>query len=257
MIAYGEGFVDPDRWAVLENVVSLRSVPSSNALGRDLIELYFDEDQTLRTTVLLAEAQPKAYGRGGHSWSAPEGRGLYLTIVRPVADGEPLSLVPIAAARWAAEVLREKTGVAVELKWPNDLYAGRRKLAGVIAESRTQGDATYLALGIGINVSGKAGELGVENATTLEDEAGRALDRAALLQALLDRFDRELAAPRWSEEVREWERASLHRPGDRMTVHRNGEDVTGQYLGLDPSGFLRLRTENGEAVVSSGEVAAW
>jgi len=257
VIAYGEGFVDPDRWAVLENVVSLRSVPSSNALGRDLIELYFDEDQTLRTTVLLAEAQPKAYGRGGRSWSAPEGRGLYLTIVRPVADGEPLSLVPIAAARWAAEVLREKTGVAVELKWPNDLYAGRRKLAGVIAESRTQGDATYLALGIGINVSGKAGELGVENATTLEDEAGRALDRAALLQALLDRFDRELAAPRWSEEVREWERASLHRPGDRMTVRRNGEDVTGQYLGLDPSGFLRLRTENGEAVVSSGEVAAW
>lgn len=257
MIAYGEGFVDPDRWAVLENVVSLRSVPSSNALGRDLIELYFDEDQTLRTTVLLAEAQPEAYGRGGRSWSAPEGRGLYLTIVRPVADGEPLSLVPIAAARWAAEVLREKTGVSVELKWPNDLYAGRRKLAGVIAESRTQGDATYLALGIGINVSGKAGELGVENATTLEDEAGRALDRAALLQTLLDRFDRELAAPRWSEEVREWERVSLHRPGDRMTVRRDGEDVTGQYLGLDPSGFLRLRTESGEAVVSSGEVAAW
>jgi BirA family biotin operon repressor/biotin-[acetyl-CoA-carboxylase] ligase len=257
VIAYGEGFVDPDRWAVLENVVSLRSVPSSNALGRDLIELYFDEDQTLRTTVLLAEAQPEAYGRGGRSWSAPEGRGLYLTIVRPVADGEPLSLVPIAAARWAAEVLREKTGVSVELKWPNDLYAGRRKLAGVIAESRTQGDATYLALGIGINVSGKAGELGVENATTLEDEAGRALDRAALLQTLLDRFDRELAAPRWSEEVREWERVSLHRPGDRMTVRRDGEDVTGQYLGLDPSGFLRLRTESGEAVVSSGEVAAW
>jgi BirA family biotin operon repressor/biotin-[acetyl-CoA-carboxylase] ligase len=257
VLAYGEGFVDPDRWAVLENVVSLRSVPSSNALGRDLIELYFDEDQTLRTTVLLAEAQPEAYGRGGRSWSAPEGRGLYLTIVRPVADGEPLSLVPIAAARWAADVLREKTGVSVELKWPNDLYAGRRKLAGVIAESRTQGDATYLALGIGINVSGKAGELGVENATTLEDEAGRALDRAALLQALLDRFDRELAAPRWSEEVREWERASLHRPGDRMTVRRDGEDVTGQYLGLDPSGFLRLRTESGEAVVSSGEVAAW
>jgi BirA family biotin operon repressor/biotin-[acetyl-CoA-carboxylase] ligase len=257
VIAYGEGFVDPDRWAVLENVVSLRSVPSSNALGRDLIELYFDEDQTLRTTVLLAEAQPEAYGRGGRSWSAPEGRGLYLTIVRPVADGEPLSLVPIAAARWAAEVLREKTGVSVELKWPNDLYAGRRKLAGVIAESRTQGDATYLALGIGINVSGKAGELGVENATTLEDEAGRALDRAALLQTLLDRFDRELAAPKWSEEVREWERVSLHRPGDRMTVRRDGEDVTGQYLGLDPSGFLRLRTESGEAVVSSGEVAAW
>jgi BirA family biotin operon repressor/biotin-[acetyl-CoA-carboxylase] ligase len=165
--------------------------------------------------------------------------------------------MPIAAARWAAEVLRERAGVAVELKWPNDLYCGRSKLAGVIAESKTQGDATYVALGIGVNVGGSGAELGVPNATTLEEQAGRALDRAAILQALLDRFDRELAAPRWSDEVREWERASLHRPGDRLTVRRNGEELTGQYLGLDPSGFLRLRTDSGEAIVSSGEVAAW
>jgi BirA family biotin operon repressor/biotin-[acetyl-CoA-carboxylase] ligase len=232
-------------------------VPSSNALGRDLIELYFDEDQTLRPTVLIAESQPEAYGRNARAWSAPPGRGIYLTILRPAAEGEPLSLMPIAAARWAAEVLRESTGVGIELKWPNDLYCGRAKLAGVIAESRTQGDSTYVALGIGVNVAGSGAELGVPDATTLEEQARRSLDRAALLQALLDRFDRELAAPRWSEEVRAWERASLHRPGDRLTVRRNGEEVTGQYIGLDPSGFLRLRTESGEAVVSSGEVAAW
>jgi len=42
-----------------------------------------------------------------------------------------------------------------------------------------------------------------------------------------------------------------------MTIRRNGEEVTGEYLGLDPSGFLRLRTEKGEAVVSTGEVAKW
>jgi BirA family biotin operon repressor/biotin-[acetyl-CoA-carboxylase] ligase len=257
VITYGEGAVDPDRWKVLENLVAFQSLPSSNALGRQLIELYFDEDQTLRTTVLIAESQPEAYGRGGRSWSAPPGRGLYLTILRAAREGEPLSLMPIAAARWAAEVLRERAGVAVELKWPNDLYCGRSKLAGVIAESKTQGDATYVALGIGVNVAGSGAELGVPNATTLEEQAGRALDRAALLQALLDRFDRELAAPRWSDEVREWERASLHRPGDRLTVRRNGEELTGQYLGLDPSGFLRLRTDSGEAIVSSGEVAAW
>jgi BirA family biotin operon repressor/biotin-[acetyl-CoA-carboxylase] ligase len=257
VIAYGEGAVDPDRWKVLENLIAFASVPSSNALGRELIELYFDEDQTLRTTVLIAESQPDAYGRSGRAWAAPQGRGLYLTILRPVAEGEPLSLMPIAAARWVAEALREATGVSVELKWPNDLYCGRSKLAGVIAESRTQGEDTYVALGIGINVSGSGAELGIADATTLEEQAGRSLDRAAILQALLDRLDRELSAPRWSDEVGAWERASLHRPGDRMTVRRNGEEVTGAYLGLDPSGFLRLRTDSGEAVLSSGEVAAW
>ena len=175
-----------------------------------------------------------------------------------MAEGEPLSLVPIAVARWTREVLREATGVAVELKWPNDLYCGRRKLAGDHRGVAHAGRRRRTSRSGSASTSrASAADLGVENATTLEEETGRSLGRAPILQALLDRFDRELAAPRWSEEVREWELASLHRPGDRLTIRRNGEEVTGQYLGLDPSGFLRLRTESGEAIVSSGEVAGW
>ena len=257
MIAYADGRVDPDHWKVLENSVALRSVPSTNALARELIEVSFDEDQDLRTTVLVAEEQTEAYGRGGRSWSSPAGQGLYLTIVRAATEGEPLSLVPIAVARWTGEVLRESTGVPSELKWPNDLYAGGRKLAGVIAESRTQGDRTYVAVGIGVNVLGSAAALGVPHATTVQEQTRKAVELAPLLQALLDRIDRELAAPRWSEEVQAWERASLHRPGDHLTIWKNGEEVTGQYLGLDPSGFLRLRTKTGEAVIATGEVARW
>lgn len=257
MIAYADGRLDPDHWKVLENSVALRSVPSTNALARELIEVSFDEDQDLRTTVLVAEEQTEAYGRGGRSWSSPAGQGLYLTIVRAVAAGEPLSLVPIAAARWTGEVLRERTGVPSELKWPNDLYAGGRKLAGVIAESRTQGDRTYVAVGIGVNVLGSAAALGVPHATTVQEQTEKAVPLAPLLQALLDRIDRELADPRWSEEVGAWERASLHRPGDHLTIWKNGEEVTGQYLGLDPSGFLRLRTKTGEAIIATGEVARW
>lgn len=254
---FGGEPLDPSRWRVLENCACVRAIPSSNALARELIEIYFEEGLELRTTVLAAEAQPGAYGRNGRRWVAPEGRGLYLTVVRRSASAEPLSLVPIAAARWARDVLGERTGAAIELKWPNDLYVGRRKLAGVIAESRTQGNDTYVAIGIGVNVRGRSADLGVANATTLEEETGKAVEVAPLLQALLDRFDRELEAPRWSEEVRLWELASLHRSGDRLTVRRNGEEITGAYLGLDASGFLRLQTDLGEALVAAGEVAAW
>ena len=257
MIGFAGGWLDPRAWRAIENCVCVHRIPSSSALARDLIEMYFEEGQALRTTALIAASQPEAYGRNGRAWAAPEGKGLYLTLVRRAEPGEPLSIVPIAVARWTAEVLRQHTGAAVELKWPNDLYAGRRKLAGVIAESRTQGEETYLAIGIGINVRGPADALGVPSATTLEEETGRAHPLAPLLQAVLDRFDRELAAPKWEQEIPAWESASLHRPGDRMTIRRNGKDVTGEYLGLDPSGFLRLRTESGVAIVASGEVARW
>ncbi|MEP6993200.1 MAG: biotin--[acetyl-CoA-carboxylase] ligase [Acidobacteriota bacterium] len=257
MIRFAEGGLDPEGWRAIENCVCIHRVPSSNGLARELIEMYFEEGQELRLTALIAESQPGAYGRHGRAWAAPEGKGLYLTMVRHAAPGEPLSLIPIAVARWTAEVLRQQTEVAVELKWPNDLYIGRRKLAGVIAESRTQGEDTYIAIGLGINVRGRAGALEVANATTVEEERGRAYPLAPLLQALLDRFDHELSAPKWEQEVSAWELASLHRPGDRMTIRRQGEDLTGEYLGLDASGFLRLKTESGEAIVASGEVAQW
>jgi BirA family biotin operon repressor/biotin-[acetyl-CoA-carboxylase] ligase len=256
VIAFADGLIDPDHWSTLENCLCLASVPSSNALARELVEVYFNEDQDLPPTVVVAESQPQARGRGGKHWEARRGMGLYLTVVRK-AESERLSIVPIAMARWIRDVLKEKTGVPVDLKWPNDLYAGRRKLAGVLSESRTQGDGTYVAVGIGVNVRGRAAEVGVEGATTLEEESGRSAALAPLLQAILDRVDRELTAPHWGDEVAAWERASLHKPGDSIEIRQNGRTVAGEYLGLDPSGFLRLRTESGEEIVSSGELARW
>jgi biotin-(acetyl-CoA carboxylase) ligase len=130
-------------------------------------------------------------------------------------------------------------------------------VGGILAEARTQGDDTYVAVGVGLNVLGSAGSLEIEGATTLEEEAGRAFALAPLLQAVLDRMDSELAAPRWAEEVPAWERASVHRPGDRLTVHRDGRDISGRYAGLSPEGFLRLKTPAGEMIVSNGMLAKW
>jgi BirA family biotin operon repressor/biotin-[acetyl-CoA-carboxylase] ligase len=257
VIEFGGGVLDPGRWSVFDNLACLVSIGSTNDLAREVIDVYFQEEQNLPVTVFLAEEQPEARGRGTRAWKAPRGRGIYLTFVRGVEDGEPLSIVPIAVARWTREALKEACGVAAELKWPNDLYVGRRKLAGVLAEARTQGDESYVAVGIGINVRGRAADVGVPGATTVEEETSRAFAIPEVVQALLDRLDRELARPDWAREVAEWERVSLHRPGDRMRVRREGQEVTGQYVGLDPFGFLRLQTAAGEAVVANGELDEW
>ncbi len=257
MISFAGGLLDPARWRVFENVACLASIPSSNDLARGLVDLYFQEEQLLAPTLLIAEAQPGARGRRGREWKAPGGRGIYATFVRKAEDGEPLSVVPIAVARWTREALKDACGLEAELKWPNDLYVLRRKLAGVLAEARTQGDDAYVAVGIGVNVRGHAGELGLPQATTVEEETGRQFALAPLVQALVDRLDSELLHPDWAREVALWERVSLHRPGDRLTVRRDGGKLKGQYLGLDPSGFLRLRTEAGEAVVVNGELDEW
>jgi len=114
-----------------------------------------------------------------------------------------------------------------------------------------------VAVGVGINVLGRSGALAVPNSTTIEEETGRCIPLASLLQSLLERLDVELARPKWEDEIRAWELVSLHRPGDVLTIRHANEEVRGEYLGLDPAGFLRLKTEAGEKTVYGGEVAQW
>ncbi|HEV8232838.1 MAG TPA: biotin--[acetyl-CoA-carboxylase] ligase [Thermoanaerobaculia bacterium] len=256
-VTFADGTLDPGRWTTFENVASLASTLSSNDLARELIDFYFQEEQILPPTILVAEEQRRARGRNGREWKAPKGRGLYLTFVRRVGGHEPLPLLTVAVARWVKEAIQEVSGLAARLKWPNDLYVGRLKLGGVLAEARTQGDDSYLAVGIGINVRGASEELGVPHATTVEQETGRSIPLASLLQAVVDRLDRGLADPEWAREVEEWESASIHRPGDRMRVRAGGKEVIGEYRGLDPSGFLKLVTPGGETIVSAGELEEW
>lgn len=256
MIGFAGGFLDPRRWRTLENLVLLAETSSSNDLAGDIVQTYFEEEQDLPPTVLVADAQSAARGRRGH-WAAPAGRGIYATVVRRAGEGEPLSLLPLAVGRWVREALAEHAGVEASLKWPNDIYAGGRKLAGVLAESRTQGDDTYVAVGLGLNVKGDAASLGIDNATTVEEQARRAVALAPLLQSILDRVDGELASPGWDREVELWQRVSIHRPGDRLTVRSQDREHAGEYRGLTREGFLRLETPGGEKVFTTGELASW
>ena len=257
MIAFAGGALDPSHWRTFQNLGCLAATGSSNTLARELVDLYFEEDQALPSTVLVAEEQAGARGRSGKRWSAPAGKGLYLTFVRRVEEGEPISLVPIAVARWLRDAIADVSGVDVRLKWPNDLYVGRRKLAGLLSEARTQGEDTYVAVGIGLNVLGTAASVGVNGATTLEEEAGHSFQLASLLQDVLDRIDRELISPDWSAEVGRWQKVSAHHSGDRLRVRRNSEDVAGEYQGLTAEGFLRLKTRDGDVTVTAGELLQW
>ncbi|MFN2386559.1 MAG: hypothetical protein ABR576_09800 [Thermoanaerobaculia bacterium] len=115
MIPFAGGALDPSGWQVLENVASLGEVGSSNDLARAVIEMYFQEEQDLPPSLFVAESQPEARGRKGR-WEAPAGRGLYFTVALKLQRGEPITVVPLAVARWTRDVLEEATGLAAELK---------------------------------------------------------------------------------------------------------------------------------------------
>jgi BirA family transcriptional regulator, biotin operon repressor / biotin---[acetyl-CoA-carboxylase] ligase len=139
--------------------------------------------------VVVAGEQTAGRGRLGRRWLAPAGTSLLCSVqLRPRVDARRLPELTGVAARACGEAIEAVTGLAPELKDPNDLLVGGRKVAGVLAEAREE----RVVLGIGINVNIESADLPQDvdlPATSLLVESGR-IDRGALLVELLEQLER-------------------------------------------------------------------
>jgi BirA family transcriptional regulator, biotin operon repressor / biotin---[acetyl-CoA-carboxylase] ligase len=144
--------------------------------------------------VAVAGEQTAGRGRLGRRWLAPAGTSLLCSIqLRPEISSERLPELTGVAARACAEAIAALTGLEPELKFPNDLLIGGRKVAGILAEAREG----RVVLGVGVNVNVAEHDLPTEvdrPATSLLLETGHAIVRAELLVDLLVRLERRYDA---------------------------------------------------------------
>ena len=214
-------------------------------------------------TVVVADEQTAGRGRLGRSWYSPRGLGLYLSILlRPARPARELTRWTLGAAIAACRACVESAGCAVQIKWPNDLLHGGKKLGGVLGDLRTAGgEPRDLVLGIGLNVSHRAEQFPPQlrdSATSLHLASGReTLDRerlAALLLVRLGQICGRLRRGEWEAVAREWERLAPHARGVRVKVvgGRAGERMPlsfeGVTRGLDRDGALRVEDPQGGIV---------
>lgn len=214
--------------------------------------------------VVVAETQTGGRGRLGRRWHSPPGENLYLSVVlRPPPSLEPRALPPLTLV--TAVALAETIAafdVEPDLRWPNDVCVEGRKLAGVLTEMSCQGErVSFVVVGIGVNLNarGLPPEL-AERATTLTNEAGVAIDRAAFAAELCRRMERwyDTFIARGSRPVVAAWKLHSHMLGQPVTIGNNG-DPDGQLTGiaedLDGDGALRVRTPDGHVRrVLTGEV---
>jgi BirA family biotin operon repressor/biotin-[acetyl-CoA-carboxylase] ligase len=223
----------------------------------DVASLRAEQGAAEGTTVVAGE-QTAGRGRQGRAWASPPGSGLYVSIVlRPATDVAPL--ITIAAGVAIAHGIAAATGLVCALKWPNDVYVGTRKLAGILAEGAATSSAiAHVVLGFGINLRPAAWPPDVAaRATSIELELGRAVDRglvfAECLAAFASRYD-DLKHGRGEEVVAAW-RASA-RPLLNRAVEWTGPHGVEQGVArdIDSSGALIVRVASGVSRVISGEV---
>ena len=144
--------------------------------------------------VAVADEQTQGRGRLGRRWEAPRAASLLLSIVlHPRVPSHRLPELSLVAGEAVAEAIETVTGLAPELKFPNDVLVSRRKVAGILAEASEDG----VVLGIGVNVNQCRDELPADAnlpPSSLSLELGAPVDRAELLVAVLERLERRYDA---------------------------------------------------------------
>ncbi len=257
----------PDRLAELE----LRPLLNTHDLGHVLhwyeevgstndVAKELAEQGAAHGEVVVAEAQTSGRGRRGRSWSSPRGRNVYLSaILRPDLPPARAPELTLLASVALCQATRH-AGVPARIKWPNDLVAGARKMAGVLTEMAAEMDQVqWVVLGLGVNVTARPDDFPPEVrelATSLAIERGqpvpRALFAAALLTALEEWLDRHAAegfAP-----VREAWREMSDTLGRDVRVRTGDGEVVGLAEDVDDAGALLVRTDCGVTRVLAGDV---
>lgn len=213
-------------------------------------------------TVFVAEQQTAGRGRGSNKWHSAESTGIYCSVILrpklPPTDVLVLSLAAGLAVQSAIEAIDPH--VLPDLKWPNDVLVGGKKVCGILTEMSAEATRVrHVVIGIGINVNQNSfpDEL-AQTASSLRLMTGSEWSRVELGAALLKSLDREyrgLLAGRivHSEILRRFEEHSSSARGRRVRVEENGE-FEGISEGLDPRGFLQVRTREGLRTIYSGTV---
>ena len=232
---------------------SLVAVPLDTELvGSRIIafeEVASTNDLALRTggdgAVFVTDSQVAGRGRQGRSWHSPPGLGLWFSVA---LEGRQEGL-GFAASLAVRDALRGYC--PVEVKWPNDLLSGGKKICGILVEHRR--DRT--ALGIGINVLHQPEDFPEAirgRATSVAMVADRPVDRGELLREVLTRLDKRVMLLRrgGAESIRREWIAACKLLGRRIRC----DDVTGTVVDIDASGALVLDTPQGRQRFGSGEI---
>lgn len=227
------------------------SVPSTMDLAAVLAR-----DGAAHGVAVVADEQTAGRGRRGTQWASPPGAGLYFSFIARPATGPDtaLSLLTLAAGVGVRDGIITATGLAPDLKWPNDLIIGRRKLAGILAEGIAIGTPDQaVVIGVGLNLKPAAYPPEVSaRATSLEGELGRAVDGgpllAAVLIALWDRL--ALLAQSPGDILQAWRRGSPSAIGTRV----EWDGHFGVTAGVDESGALLVNTNDSVERIIAGEL---
>jgi len=229
----------------LELVIAER-MASSNGLARRLV----GHERSTRPCLVVAWEQTRGRGRWGRSWASPAGCGLYASLLIDEVVPSELGALPLLAGSAVCRALARHAGGGCRLKWPNDVLAEGRKLAGILVEAVTGPAASSAVIGFGVNYRwAPEGAIAIGDLTPTPPAMAELL--AELVELLLGEVGERGDAARAMERYAE---LTVHRPGDPMLCRTSEGTLRGAFGGFDERGALRIRIGGQERLLVAAEV---
>jgi BirA family biotin operon repressor/biotin-[acetyl-CoA-carboxylase] ligase len=199
---------------------------------------------------VFAESQTKGRGRLGRKWNSPTHCGLWFSVLlRPGLHPQETTQLTVISATALRRAIKTVCGLEADIKWPNDILIGGKKVSGILTEMSAEMDRVrHVILGIGLDVNQDEFPPELRGiATSLKAETGEKISRAELAVEILRELDADYArvcAGKFSEVADEWEAACVT-IGKNVAVHVGDRRFRGRAESLDNDGALLVRTEHG------------
>lgn len=250
-----ESIIDT-KWAG-RRVLYFDEIDSTNTAAKKAAE-----DGTPHGTLVVADFQSGGKGRRGKSWSAPHGSGIWMSLVlRPELHPVTASMLTLVAAMAVADGLQKTAGMEAGIKWPNDIVSSGKKICGILTEMSTELEfINYVVTGIGINVNNESFPEDIQEvATSVYQETGNRVSRSSIIKAVMASYEQYyetfVQTCDMSALIEEYNRLLVNKDNEVRVIKKEGE-YTGISLGIDESGELLVKTEDGNIhTVISGEVS--
>lgn len=209
-------------------------------------------------SLILAEAQTQGKGRLGRGWLSPRYKGIYFSLIlKPDILPHQAPIFTLLVAVSLCEAIKVAFGIDAQIKWPNDILIGNKKLGGILTELNAETDEiNFMVIGVGLNVNNDKKTL-INTATSLYEQLKQNTNRIILLQEILRKIESNYSLFNdrgVSSIIDKWREHSITL-GRRVKAYCHKQHIEGEVFDIDCDGGLLIRKDSGTTVkVMAGDI---